>query len=260
MAFNGSKRALVTGGSSGLGKAICDQLLETGWHVISVDRQKKAGAKASQQFQGMLQHFQCDLSDRDAVDALLIKLSQQQPFDLMILNAGASATGKFEEIPLKVHEALVRLNAETPMILASFLAANGLMAQGSHLGIISSLSHFTGYPGASSYAASKDALAVYGKSIRKPFARLGITVSAVFPGPLQTHHAERHSPKNANVENRMKPEEAADLILRDILKGRTSIMPGSANKAIALASLIAPQVTARIMRQLIYKKLDRNVY
>ena len=108
-----------------------------------------------------------------------------------------SASGKFEKIPLEVHQKLLRLNAETPMVMAARLAAMGKLNANARLVFVSSLSHFTGYPGAASYAASKDAIAVYAKSIRKPFARFSVRVCCVFPGPMQTAQAETHAPMGA---------------------------------------------------------------
>ena len=84
------------------------------------------------------------------------------------------------------------------MVICATLAARGALARGGHVVFISSLSHMTGYPGAASYAATKDAIAIYAKSIRRPFKRqLGVHVACAFPGPLRTGQAERHAPKGA---------------------------------------------------------------
>lgn len=246
-------RALVTGGSSGLGKAMCDVLLGDGFEVTSIDRDP--AQKGSQAI-----HIACDLSDRRTVDKLIKKLTKEEPFDIVIFNAGISATGKFIEIEPPSHARIVEVNAIAPMAVCAAMMQAGKIAQNGHIAFISSLSHFTGYPGASSYAASKDALAVYAKSIRKPFKKSrGIHVTTAYPGPLKTDHAARHAPAGADAEKRMVPEEAAQLILADIRKGSASSLPGSAAKIFALLGRIAPKPLTFAMRMIIYNKLDKTV-
>ena len=119
--------------------------------VVSVDR---AEGEARD---GVLR-ITCDLADRTAVDGAIPAIIAAGPFDLVFLNAGASATGGFETLPAATVERLMVLNAETPMILAANLLRAGAVTGG--VCFVSSLSHYTGYPGAAAYAASKDALEI----------------------------------------------------------------------------------------------------
>jgi short-subunit dehydrogenase len=247
------KRALITGGAMGLGKVLADKLNDQGWHITVIDRES---AKAGDQFQ----HITCDLSDPLAVDALIETLIGQQPFDMVVHNAAISATGKFETIPPHVYQKLIQLNVTTPMTMASRLAKAGHINKGGYLVFISSLSHFTGYPGAAVYCASKDAIAVYAKSIRKPFAKIGVSVSCVFPGPMKTNQAERHSPAGANAENRMEPARAAELILKSVLSNKRTIIPGIGAMAFAGLGKVLPFATDFAMRKIIYEKLDKDVF
>jgi len=250
-----SKRALITGASNGLGKALVDALAASGWQITAIDLEKPDQPQ-TERFIAV----RCDLSDRAAVDALLEELATGEGFDLVIHNAAISATGAFENIPVEVHHKLLRLNAETPMVMTAALAAAGKLKTNGRVAFISSLSHFTGYPGAASYAASKDAIAIYAKSIRKPFARQGIKVSCVFPGPMRTGHAERHSPRGARAEKRMPPEFAARYILQGIWLGLKTITPGGGPKIFALFGKIAPWASDRAMRRIIFDNLDKEVF
>ncbi len=104
-------RALITGATAGLGAAFADNLSSQGASILNLDRVKS----------GAHQTFTCDLSDRVTLDAVLPHITKQGPFDWLILNAGASATGKFEELPVEAMLKLITLNAEAPMVLASHL-------------------------------------------------------------------------------------------------------------------------------------------
>ena len=181
------------------------------------------------------------------------------PFDIAIFNAGISASGKFEDLPLEAMLKVLEINARAPMAMtAHCLAHNGFM-HNAKLVFVSSLSHFAGYPGAASYAASKDALAIYAKSIRKPLKKRGMSVSIAFPGPIKTEHAERYAPKGADADKRMAPEIVAKAIIDGALKGQRMIIPGGGNKFGALMGKILPKPMTWLMRKIIYDKLmDRN--
>lgn len=246
-------RALVTGGSAGLGKALCDALLADGFHVINLDREQPKQNSAAE-------YLHCDLSSREAVDNALLTLSSQAGFDLVIFNAGISATGKFEEIDGTSHARIVAVNAEAPIAFCAGLMKAGKINQTGHIAFVSSLSHFTGYPGAASYAASKDALAIYAKSVRKVWKRkFGIKVTVAYPGPLNTSHAARHAPDGADAKKRMTPKVAAEYILRDIKRGKPVCLPGGAAKLFAFLGRVAPGSMTFAMKKLIYTKLNKTV-
>lgn len=242
------KTALITGGWSGLGRAISEELLRDRWRVVSIDR------RTVREEDGVL-HIACDLGDRRVLDRAVPAILAAGPFDLVVFNAGISATGKFTDVPGEAYANLVRINAETPMVLAATLLQNNAMTGRGALVFISSLSHFTGYPGAAVFAATKDAIAVYAKSIREACAARGISVSVAFPGPILTEHAARHAPDGASAASRMTPEEAARRILSGVFAGRHTIVPGAANRAYALAGRLAPASVTRIMRRIVFDKL-----
>ena len=243
-------RALVTGGSSGLGAAMVQQLLQAEADVICLDR-------SAPDPQPNLIHVACDLADRDAVDRVIPALLAAGPYDFAVFNAGISATGKFEDIPAAHYRRLMTVNAETPMVLATALIRAGAVRR---IALVSSLSHFTGYPGAAAYAASKDALAVWAKSVRKPFAARGVSVTLACPGPLRTAHAAAHAPEGAREDNRMDPAVAAADILKAALSGKPVSIPGIGPKLYALAGRVAPRFGTNQMKRIIYERLKGNVW
>lgn len=129
------------------------------------------------------------------------------------------------------------------------------IAQGGSLVFISSLSHFTGYPGAAVYAASKDGIASYARSLRAGLARQQIHVLTVFPGPTRTAHARRYSPDNSRENRRMLPAVLADQILQAVQARQSILIPGLGNKLTALAGRLAPRLMEQVMRRVILDKL-----
>ena len=203
------KRALITGAANGLGREITLYLSGLGYEVVAVDKDERGLMSLHDQGYDTVIGVGGDFSHTAGLEALATKITARGPYDLVFLVAGINATGPFEAISRKGHEQVLVTNALAPMVLANRLAAKNAMVRGSSMMFISSLSHAVGYPGATSYAASKDAVAIYAKSIRKPFSRLGIRVCCCFPGPVRTAHAARHSPSGSKESLRMPTERMA---------------------------------------------------
>ncbi|MFK5980342.1 MAG: SDR family oxidoreductase [Rhizobiaceae bacterium] len=252
-------KALVTGGVHGLGHALVQQLLSQGYQVHVIDYDADGLKKLRDTASGQVVIHQLDLSNIASLKDEMPNLIKEGPFDIVVLNAGISATGKFEKIPVEAHQKVLAVNLAAPMIIASGLAKSG-MSPISNLVFISSLSYAVGYPGAASYAASKDALAIYAKSITKPFKKTGIVVTCVFPGPVRTGHAEKYSPKGSNGKNRIAPKKLANCILEAAKAKKRSFYPGPMAKISHMIGWIAPGFITAKMRKMIFEKLDREVF
>lgn len=121
-------RVLITGGSSGLGKALVDLCVERGLAPVCV----LDIAPAPDAGDGKLDWVFHDMADQEAAPwaALSETLQKKGPFDLVILNAGINATGRFEGIPLATHLSVARVNLLGPLRLVHMLLHAGLLAPG----------------------------------------------------------------------------------------------------------------------------------
>lgn len=260
--MTGSRKALVTGAAVGLGLAMTRQLLASGFHVIALDRDGAALERLREQVGGRLDPVTADLADLAALDALGADLASRGPYQRVVMNAGINATGAFETIPFQVQDRLIAVNLTAPMTLTAVLVREGAIVNGGCLVFVSSLSRFVGYPGAATYAATKEGIAVFARSLRKPLARRKIKVLTVCPGPLDTAHADQHAPEGADASKRMKPDEAARHVLAAanrpalaglFLGGGVSV-PGIGPKFIALAGRLLPAASTAMMRRIIFEK------
>ncbi|MDQ6613078.1 MAG: SDR family NAD(P)-dependent oxidoreductase, partial [Gemmatimonadota bacterium] len=118
---------------------------------------------------------------------------------------------------------------------------------------ISSLSHFVGYPGAATYAASKDGLHAYASSLSA--STRSLRVLTVYPGPTRTAHARRYSPDNTRETRRMPPDRLALAILGAVQQRRRTLIPGAANRMFALLGVSARGLTNILMRRALFDKL-----
>lgn len=250
--------ALITGFGEGIGRSLALAAAQQGYAILGVDVDRAKGEACAEEIRragGEATPLCADLSQPDQVADLLARLQDHPSVDLLIHNAGISAVGRFEGIPLVQQEAVLRLNLVAPLLLTQGLLARGQIAPGSALVWLSSLSHYTGYPGAAVYAASKDGLASMGRSLRVALAGQGIHSLVVFPGPTRTAHARRYSPDNRREHRRMLPETLAAHIMDGVARRRWVVIPGPANKLVALAGRLLPGAMTGIMRRALYVPL-----
>ena len=152
-------------------------------------------------------------------------------------------------------QAVIAINFAAPLLLTAGLLADGQMTTASAFVFISSLSHFASYPGAAVYAASKDGIASYARSLGVALAARQIHVLTVYPGPTRTAHARRYSPDNRREAKRMPPSQLAAHMLTALQKRRRQLIPGFSNRAVALISRLWPQPIEQIMRRTLYDRL-----
>lgn len=240
-------RVLVTGGASGLGAALVAACRRRGDAVTVID------IAPAPENSGVT-WIKADLSQSAAISALGSELAAKAPFDLVVASAGISAAGPFEDQDAALHPAVIAVNLTAPAQLLAHLLQTGGIARGGRVVLVSSLSHFTGYPGAAVYAGTKDGLVALARALRRPMWRAGrIAVHAIAPGPMDTPHAARFAPPGASGRGRAAPAQVADFILG--LRGRAVVaVPGGGPKVMALFGRLAPGLATRAMRRLIYDR------
>ncbi len=255
---------LVTGAANGLGYEIAQLIMSAGGRVIAIDNDGRKLQQLKDQFPQFCQTIQSDLSDPAAIDNLMVQITehtrQYGAINLVLFNAAISATGRFEKLPAQIHQRIFNLNALSPMLMGTALMRDRMMAKASAMVFIASLSHQTGYPGAATYAASKDAIAIYAKSVRQSFGSHKINVMRVFPGPIRTAMAERHSPQNSRPERRMPPGKMARRILQAASTGQSVLYPDILTRLTAGIATVMPRTITKIMRKIIFEKLDKETY
>ncbi len=254
------RKAIVTGGCHGLGRALVISLIERGFVVTVLDCDKSELETLSDQFPANIVSHYIDLTSPAELEIVVDELIKTGPYDLVFLNAGISATGNFETISALAYEQLLLINTQSTLVLCAALAGNKAIRASGTIIFISSLSHVVGYPGAAVYAASKDAIAIYAKNIHKAYAKSNISVLTIFPGPIRTNHAQRHAPAGADPTKRMDPAILAVKIIEATDRNRKVLYPNLAAKLSHIAGRIAPRAITRLMHKIIYRNMIDTVY
>jgi short-subunit dehydrogenase len=242
------RRALVTGAADGIGRALALQLVERGFEVVGVDRDvERSRDVASVRF------LHGDLGVEGDVRRLGALLADEPPFHLVAHVAGISSVGPFEASDPVAARDVVAVNLLAPLLLTSRLVAAGRVEPEGTIVFVSSLSRWVGYPGAAVYAATKDGLASYARSLSVACAPRRIHVLAAFPGPTRTAHARRYAPPGSREDARMPPEDVARAILRAADRRRPRVVPGLRNRLAARFGTLFPRTMDRIMLRLLFQ-------
>ena len=183
------KVAIVTGSSSGIGRAIAERLAQDGATVV-VNYQvheERAGEVAAgiQASGGAAAVIQADMSRVADAQRLVQETVQQfHRLDILVNNAGRFIPKKLVETTETEFDAILALNAKGPYF-AMQAAAKVLSDGGRIVNISSALTHLK-FPGATAHLGSKAALEQYGKGLAQELAPRGITVNTVLPGFTDT--------------------------------------------------------------------------
>ena len=197
------KKALVTGGTGGIGEAICRQLANEGYKVyVNYAHSKDKAKKIASETGGIAVCF--DVSDKKAV---LSYISEIGCIDLLVNNAGVSKIGLFTDISCFDSDNILDINLRGAMNCARAVLPEMIRQKS---GNIINISSMWGQCGAScevDYSASKAGLIGFTKALAKEVAPSGIRVNCVAPGFIMTEM------------NRCFSEEDLEFIKEDIPLG-----------------------------------------
>ncbi len=257
-AGKGRQWCVITGAAAGIGKALAQRFSDEGFGVVGVDIDAQQIALAQSEFDASgsrVQLIQADVTTDRGRQAIIAAMQPFAPLAVFIHNAGINYVGSFPETQLTRQQMVLDVNLEAPLLMTALLLRERLLTDTGTFVYMSSLSNYVSYPGAAVYAASKDGIAAYARSLR---VALGAkrNVLTVYPGPTRTDHARRYSPDNSRESARMPPEELAAGVFAAIKKRQQTFIPGINNRLFAAAGEIWPGGMEFAMRKTILDKLD----
>lgn len=181
---------LVTGGSSGIGKAIIERLSAEGFHTLNLDRRTPHHLSPNER------HFSVDLLDAGALANALDRLSQEYEILRIVNNAGMVKPALLESTSISDVREVAKLNIEAPILITQqFLPAMRARNFGRIVNISSRAA--LGKEKRTAYAASKAGLLGMTRTWALEFAGSGITVNAIGPGPIATELFTAVNPPDA---------------------------------------------------------------
>jgi NAD(P)-dependent dehydrogenase (short-subunit alcohol dehydrogenase family) len=208
------KTALVTGATSGIGKAAAVKLAEHGATVLVHGRDASRGAGVVEQIElagGHARFLGADLSDPAAVTQLA---AEAGTIDILVNNAGSSWFGPSGELDSLTYDRLFDGNVRSAYLLTAALAPAMASNGGGVIINLSSMVATVGLSGGAAYSATKAALVAMTRSWAAEYGASGVRVNAVAPGPVFTEGAKNTIAlgKTTLLNRAAQPEEIAETI------------------------------------------------
>jgi len=244
---------LITGASSGIGRAVARAYAEPGRRLTLIGRhaERLAAVAAECNVKGAAtETVLLDVRDREAAWRTLRELDAREPFDLVLANAGIATglkPGQFAENPDAVRGTIATnlfgvLNTVEPLIDPMCARGRGQIA------IVSSIAAIRGLPYSPAYCASKAAVHLYADSLRGNLEPRGVTVSLICPGFV-------HTPMNEKLiaakPLAISDEKAARIIRRGLDRGRALIaFPRLLYLGARFVSFLPARLVDRVMNRM----------
>jgi 3-oxoacyl-[acyl-carrier protein] reductase len=228
------KRALVTGGSGGIGAAICKRLAAEGHHVIvhaNRSREKAAAVVAEiLAAGGSAEAVAFDVTDRAATAAALEVLLEAGAIQILVNNAGIHADAVFPGMSGEQWDSVVDVSLNGFFNVTRPLTLPMIRTRWGRIISISSVAGITGNRGQVNYSAAKGALHAASKALALELASRGVTVNAVAPGIIATDMIDGAFDGEAikalvPMQRAGQPGEVADLVAF-LASGQASYISG----------------------------------
>lgn len=231
------KKALVTGGSGGIGAAICRRLAADGCHVyVHANRGVETAQKLVEEIRaagGSAEAISFDVTDSAAVSAALLPLIEDTPIQILVNNAGIHDDAVFPGMRPEQWHSVIDVSVNGFFNVTQPLMMPMIRSRWGRIVNISSISGIAGNRGQTNYSAAKGALNAATKSLSQEVASRGITVNAVAPGIIET----------AMTEGTFDPE-----IIKQMVPMKRAGKPGEVASLVAyLASDEAAYISGQVI-------------
>jgi len=229
------KKALITGSTRGIGKAIAEFLAKAGAQVVITGRDEKRAQEVAKSISSNAIGIGMDLSDPQSIRAGYEVVEREiGSVDILVNNAGITKDKLFLRMTLEDWEEVLRVNLTGTYLITSLAVKGMLKKRWGRIINISSVVGFIGNVGQVNYSATKSALIGFTKSLAKELASRNITVNTIAPGFIETDMTSSLSEeirkeylRNIPLQRFGTPEDVAGMVaflcssMADYITGET---------------------------------------
>jgi len=242
---------IITGASSGIGKATSKALARKGFCTVLAARTLENLQKVEKEITsegGKAVSISTDITDRNQVRHLVDStLRQFGKIDIFICNAGIYWRCPARDLPMEDIQHVMDTNFYGSIFCIYEVLPHMLSRKNGHIIVVSSFDGLKGLPPDSAYVASKFAVTGFAEVLRQELKEHGITVTTIFPSRVNT-------PMTANVEvpllsRKVPPEYVARRIMKSIYKKKTNVLvPYIGPKLLYMTNCISPNLGDFLVR------------
>jgi len=249
--------AVVTGASRGIGREVAKQAARQGARVGLVARSGDDLEAVLAEIGGRGAVAVADVADRHAAELAVARLAAELgPIDILVNNAGIGSYGRVSDIPVEEFERVMRVNYFSAVYVTKAVLPSMLERRRGHIVNVASIAGRIGAPMEAAYSASKFAMVGFTEALAFEVGPVGIGVSMVNPGPVQTEFfATRGHAYEGSFPKPVSAERVAGAVIEVVEHGGLErVIPASLRPAVAVRHLLPPlyrRGTARVLsRQL----------
>ncbi|MBL7858227.1 MAG: SDR family oxidoreductase [Cyclobacteriaceae bacterium] len=258
------KKAIITGASKGLGKALSHELCSRGYEVLLVARSEELLASLAEeltlQYSVKAHYLTIDLALAEAIDqvAQWCESNKFQP-SVLANNAGFACWGYFDKLPLPKQLDMLQLNMQSMVALTYRLLPLLRGNEQAYILNVCSTSAYQSVPTLTLYSASKAFVRSFSRGLRYELRKSNVSVTCLSPGPMSTHFLEEanmRAMESTAKKFEMSPELVARQGISAMLKRRPEVIPGFTNFiTVAVSKFIPDAWLERIAANLYESKL-----
>ncbi len=240
MDFFDRKHIIITGGTSGIGKAIALRLVRRGADVSIIARRQSLLEQTIAEFEEhkarpdqTFRQFSADLSNWEEAQSAIETLTADAPPDVLINSAGYSHPGYFEELPVEVFQRIMAVDFFGTLYPCKLVVPLMIERGSGHIVNVSSVAGFLGVFGFTAYSAAKFAIRGFSDTLRQELKPYGVHVSIVYPPDTDTpllHYEDGFKPletkRLSGNAGLLTADEVARAVVKGIEKKRYVITPG----------------------------------
>lgn len=180
------KRAVVTGGGTGIGLGVAEELLDAGAKVLLLGRRPEVLKEAAEKLGEGVTYRQADLTDFASLPGLFAEIDREFPIDILVNNAGINLKGPFLEYTPEDFDRVVAIQEKAVFFITKEAAKHMAKRRAGSIVNISSLSARLGMPSNQAYTMCKGGIVALTRSLMVELAPYNIRVNSVNPGYIYT--------------------------------------------------------------------------
>ncbi|MEL6190934.1 MAG: SDR family NAD(P)-dependent oxidoreductase [Bacteroidota bacterium] len=232
--------AIVTGASSGLGKALAEELAAAGMNLILVARREEILNSMAQKFKSQFGistvTLSADLSSPKGLEAVK-EISHNLDVGLLVTAAGFGTSGRFLAANMEEELSMLSVNCEAVLTLVHHFGNQFKAAKHGGVILFSSIVAFQGVPYSAHYAATKAYIQTLGEGLAVEWKGSGVDIHIAAPGPVKTGFGEV---ANMDMESAQDPKVLSAQILKSVGR-RTISFPGMLTKFLTASLSMLPR-------------------
>jgi short-subunit dehydrogenase len=240
-----TKWAIITGASSGIGRALSFEFAAGNFNVVLIGRSQNALADVAKEcrerYRVETEIFVADLACGDSVQKLVAELaSKPREYEVLVNNAGFGIHGDFASADVDQNIGLLNVQLTAMLQLTNGILPGMISRHRGRILNVASVYSFSPVPFQSVYGACKAFLLSFSSAIRSELKETGVSVTVLCPGTTQTQFRVRGGIGQKHEDAGMLPEEVARIGYRATIRGQEVAVPGFLNRVFVVTARLLP--------------------